>query len=214
MAFSRRAGKSMRTAPDAWNCRVRACARAAAVALVTLSGMLFTTTAQETPRSAAPAEAVQPQITIRSQSNLVLVRVVVRDAQGEPVKNLKLGDFQVLDDKKPQRISYFSFEDASANAVDPKTERGENGAARAQDETVMPQRFAALFFDDFHLEFADLAQIREAAKRYLAKNLDAGARVAVFSASGNVHTDFTSDRTKLDQALSQLRVEPRFQELH
>jgi VWFA-related protein len=213
MAFSLRAGKSKR-APDAWSCLVRACVQATGVALVTLSGILITTTAQETPRSAAPVEAVQPQVTIRSQSNLVLVRVVVRDPRGEPVKNLKWADFQVLDDKKPQRISYFSFEDASANAAGPKTERGEIGAAQAQEETDMPQRFAAFFFDDFHLEFADLAQIREAAKRYLTKNLDAGARVAVFNASGNVHTDFTNDRAKLDQALSQLRIESRFQELH
>ncbi len=41
--------------------------------------------------------------------NLVEVRVVVRDAKGNAVGNLKQDDFIVLDDKKPQTITRFQW---------------------------------------------------------------------------------------------------------
>jgi hypothetical protein len=42
--------------------------------------------------------------------NLVQVRVVVRDSQGNVVTNLKKEDFQLQDNRKPQTISTFSVE--------------------------------------------------------------------------------------------------------
>src|SRR5271166_6462285 len=44
--------------------------------------------------------------------NLVPVRVVVRDAQGHTVPNLREDDFKVFEDHKPQLISHFSVETA------------------------------------------------------------------------------------------------------
>lgn len=181
------------------------------VALACFCELTLPMLAQEPPQAAAAPKADEKQVTIRKESNLVVVRVVVRDAQGKPVEGLKQKDFQVSDDKKPQMISYFSVEDARVGGTGAKDEGTRKEVAEAKEQTVMPQRYAALFFDDYHLEFSDLVQVREAARRYLAKNLDRGARAAVFSASGHVHTDFTSDRDKLDQALSRLQLEPRFQ---
>ena len=43
--------------------------------------------------------------------NLVLVRTVVRDAQGNAVGGLKKEDFQLFDNRKPQIISKFSVEE-------------------------------------------------------------------------------------------------------
>jgi VWFA-related protein len=208
------AGISKYTPTVVWNRGAVAAVQAFGVALVAWCGFLPTARAQEAPQDATAAKTDEKQVTIRKESNLVMVRVVVRDAQGKPVEGLKQNDFQVLDDKKLQMISYFSVEDAAAGGVGAKGERTGKGAAEAREQAAMPQRYAALFFDDYHLEFADLVQVREAARRYLAKNLDRGARAAVFSASGNVHSDFTSDRDKLDQVLSQLQLEPRFQQIN
>src|SRR3981189_1145034 len=43
--------------------------------------------------------------TFRVRVNLVLVRVVVRNANGQIVTNLKKEDFQLSDNRKPQAIS-------------------------------------------------------------------------------------------------------------
>ena len=44
--------------------------------------------------------------------NLVLVRVVVRDADGKAVKDLKKEDFKLTDERKPQVISEFFRRDS------------------------------------------------------------------------------------------------------
>ena len=43
-------------------------------------------------------------------SNLVVVRVMVRDAQNKPVENLKKEDFKLFDRGKQQSISQFALE--------------------------------------------------------------------------------------------------------
>src|SRR5437879_13913226 len=48
--------------------------------------------------------------TFKVRVNLVLVRVVVRDARGKIVPNLKKEDFQLYDNRKAQTISSFSVE--------------------------------------------------------------------------------------------------------
>ena len=48
--------------------------------------------------------------TFKVRVNLVLVRVVVRDSQGEVVSHLKKEDFQLYDNRKLQTISSFSME--------------------------------------------------------------------------------------------------------
>jgi hypothetical protein len=61
---------------------------------------------------------------IKVHVNLVLVRVVVRDAGGKVVLGLKQEDFQVLDNGKQQRISTFSVETAETS--------GNSGAATTE----------------------------------------------------------------------------------
>jgi VWFA-related protein len=163
--------------------------------------------AQESAKPATNQDKSAQAIQI--QTNLVEVRVVVRDAKGNPVTGLGKTDFELLDNKKPQVISAFSPEGIAAeSSVAANSGSGaEKQTPPAADE---PQKFTALFFDDYHIAFLDLAQIRDAAKRYLEKSLNAGERVAIFNASGSIHVDFTRDRDNLEQALSRLSYEPRF----
>jgi VWFA-related protein len=156
--------------------------------------------AQETPHSGAKSD--ESGFVIRSQSNLIVVPVVVRDAKGKPVSGLTRDDFEVFDNKKPQAISHFSTE--TIEDVNPPN--AAEGKAKSAAPEAAPLRFIGLFFDDYHLEFGDLAQIQQAAKHYLEKNLDSGARVAIFSASGRNDIEFTRDRDKLDLALAKLHV--------
>src|SRR5258708_12862293 len=49
--------------------------------------------------------------TIHVSTELVLVNVVARDKKGNPVRDLKQGDFTLYEDAKKQQISTFDFED-------------------------------------------------------------------------------------------------------
>jgi hypothetical protein len=53
-----------------------------------------------------------PAIRLKVTSNLVVVRVVVRDAQGKPVKGLQKQDFKLFDSGKEQPIAQFEVESA------------------------------------------------------------------------------------------------------
>lgn len=158
----------------------------------------------------APSQQEEPKVTIRRQTNLVTLRVIVRDAKGQAISGLTKDDFQVFDNKKQQTISQFSVE-TPRPAVETARNTTGNPPASAAGGVDAALRFTALFFDDFHMRFANLAQIREAAKRYLEKTLDAGDRVGIFSASGHGSVNFTDDRSKLEKALSDLQFEQRFQ---
>jgi VWFA-related protein len=131
--------------------------------------------------------------------NLVEVRVVVRDVQGDAVGGLKQGDFIVLDDKKPQTIRKFSVEH---NA----TEQGFRTASIPShpgddlQPPVAPQRFIAYLFDDLHLGPLQLSSVRTAAISRLDW-LQPSERLAIYTSSGLVHLDFTNDRSKLEDAL-------------
>jgi VWFA-related protein len=72
----------------------------------------------------------------------------------------------------------------------------------------MPRNYQALYFDDVETKFEDIARARDAAERYLAATLTPGSRVGLFTSSGQGNLDFTDDRSKLHDALFNLRSRP------
>ena len=63
------------------------------------------------PLGGAIAQTPQPPVTLRVNTQLVQVSVVVRDSHGDPVADLKQGDFEVYDNGKRQEIRVFAVED-------------------------------------------------------------------------------------------------------
>jgi VWFA-related protein len=51
-----------------------------------------------------------PDVSLHSTTRVILVDAIVTDAQSQPVSGLKTSDFQILEDGKPQNISFFSDE--------------------------------------------------------------------------------------------------------
>ena len=191
--------------------------RLALVSLV-LSFPAWTQTVGTSSTAATPPpQTASPEITSHDTSetftvkvNLVEVRVVVRDAKGQPVGNLKQQDFQLFDNGKPQTISRFSMEKAGATttAVPQMPQPTENPSEPAAQPTVtLPQRFVAYLFDDVHLKDSEIASTRNAAKRQL-RSMTAGDRVAIYTTSGLTEVDFTDDRDKLVATLDQIRPHP------
>src|SRR5258708_34698338 len=60
--------------------------------------------------SGQPQDVLHSDQTLRTNTRLVLVDVVVTDSKGQPVPDLKASDFTLLEDGKPQKISGFNFE--------------------------------------------------------------------------------------------------------
>ena len=57
-----------------------------------------------------PAQTAQGGTpTFRTGTTLIPVDVVVKDKSGKVIENLKITDFAVLEDGKPQKISIFNF---------------------------------------------------------------------------------------------------------
>ncbi len=143
--------------------------------------------------------------TFKVRVNLVLVRVVVRDASGKVITNLKKEDFQLEDNRKRQAISSFSVETPVSQVSTVKLGPAEAPPEEVPPMTVprLPQRFVALFFDDLHLFMADAMQSKLAATKLLG-SMQATDRFAIFTTSGQVAEDFTGDRAKLDEAIQRI----------
>lgn len=58
------------------------------------------------------ARPVERQASLKANVDLVLVNVTVTDSRDRVVHNLEASDFSLVDGKNPQRIRYFSSEDA------------------------------------------------------------------------------------------------------
>ncbi len=144
--------------------------------------------------------------TFKLRVNLVQVHVIVRDAAGKPVENLRKENFQLFDSGKLQAITTFGVETAKSRkeraeaAAKTQTSEGETAAGGS---VSLPERFVAMTFDDIHLRMEDAVTVRVAAGRFLDA-MSPGDRVGIFSTSGELTQDFTSDKEALKQKVSGL----------
>ncbi len=143
------------------------------------------------------------ETTFQSKVNLVMVPVVVRDAQGRAIGNLEKADFQLFDKGKPQVISKFSIQKTGNEG--PKSSAPGAPPMRLAD-TGIASRFVAYVFDDLHLTFADLALAQKATIKHITTDLQTTDRAAVYTTSGRVTLEFTDDRDKLRETI--LRIQP------
>ncbi|HTD97056.1 MAG TPA: VWA domain-containing protein [Edaphobacter sp.] len=125
---------------------------------------------QQVPPKAVPATPGQPVkdanglYTIRQSSRLVILDVVVTDAKGNIVDNLKRDDFNVTEAKESQTI--LNFEPAGAHPLNPQliinsTADLDRLAPRAPVNIIL--------LDEFNTRFEDMAFARYSLKKFLQK---------------------------------------------
>ena len=150
-----------------------------------------------------------PSFRIRVETNLVTVTVVVRDKDGRPVGNLEKKDFRLFDSGKLQEITGFRVETAAPKPAAAEAPASKSGETITPVARPTPERFVALFFDDFHMPIEDVTRTRSAAWHYLSTAVRPEDRVGIFTSSAKEQVDFTTDRDKLHDALFRLAPHSR-----
>lgn len=142
---------------------------------------------------AAAQQTESAGAVIRAETRLVLVDAVVTDKKGEYVRDLTRKDFKVWEDNQEQEISSFSFE------ADPALpNRGQ-------------KRYLVMFFDNSTMDFAQQAQARQAAARFVDANVGPNRMMAVVEYAGGLRIaqNFTDDGVRLKQVVSGVKLAPQ-----
>lgn len=153
--------------------------------------------------AAGQSSPTQPTSTIQANANLVVVDVVVTDAQHNAVHKLTTADFTVLEDGHPQTIKnleeHNSWEAAKPLAPEPKLPRG-----TFTNYTTAPASGALniLLLDTLNTPMSAQADVRNQMLKYL-KEAHPGMRMAVFGLTTRLLLlqGFTSDPDLLRDVL-------------
>jgi VWFA-related protein len=149
--------------------------------------------------------------TFRTQSELVLVNVTVRDKSGNLVRNLKPENFTILEDNKPQKVVSFDIENMDAVATQDvaQTKAPSNNAGipttGSSDTSVQfkDHRLMVLFFDLSAMQPDEIDRAVTSAQHYVGTQMAPADLVAVVSLGSSllVNQDFTADHELLKKQL-------------
>jgi VWFA-related protein len=166
------------------------------------------------PDQSQMQQAGESTFTMKVNANIVLTNVVVRDKKtGEVVKGLKASDFQIVEDKKPQKIASFDYEnvDVAATLAEGKTVAGKASISdllernfAANQAQLRDHRLIVLFFDLSSMQDEDIDRAVDAATNYVNKQMAPADLVAMVSMSTglSMDQDFTSDKAALLKVLA------------
>jgi VWFA-related protein len=143
--------------------------------------------------------------TFKSNVDVVLVPVVVRDKNGHAVGNLKKENFQISDNNKPQPITGFMIQKREKIETDTRSALVQAVPGATPTPTIAPNRFVVFLFDDMHLSIGDLAQAQKAGTKMLTASLSGNDMAAIVSMSGKINSGLTTDRAQLQAAIMKMQ---------
>jgi VWFA-related protein len=170
------------------------------------------TTAQ--PQQDQAQQAGDRTFHLSVNADIVLTNVVVRDKKtGAVVKGLKASDFTIIEDKKPQHIVSFDYQNVDDAAVlhETSTVSGKATVAdllernfAANPEQLKDRRLIVMFFDLSSMQDEDIDRAVDAATDYVNKQMAPADLVAMVSMSTglSMDQDFTSDKAALLKVLA------------
>ncbi|MGA9980310.1 MAG: VWA domain-containing protein, partial [Candidatus Sulfotelmatobacter sp.] len=157
----------------------------------------------------------QSELRLRSESDLVLVNVTVRDKSGNFVQGLKPANFTILEDNKPQKVLSFDVENVDAvpaldvAQVKPLAEAPAQAtpASSAADTAAQfkDRRLIVLFFDLSAMEPDEVDHAVTSAEHYVDAQMAPADLVSIVSLGSSllVNQDFTADHALLKKQLEQ-----------
>ncbi|HEV2800898.1 MAG TPA: VWA domain-containing protein [Pyrinomonadaceae bacterium] len=173
------------------------------------------TTPQRQP--GAPA-ADDDEEVVRITTNLVQIDAVVVDKKGKQVTDLTAEEFEVFEDKRPQKLTNFSYvlnETApstaeTAEAARPKSKDKASGAPPAPPRRLRPEqvrRTMALVVDDLGLSFESTSFVRDALRKFVNEQMQPNDLVAIIRTSAGMGAlqQFTSDKRQLHAAIDRVK---------
>ena len=164
---------------------------------------------QQAPPPVPPASPPQPDpqmppITFRSEVNYVEVDAVVKDAQGNFVRDLRQGEFQVLEDGVPQAVTAFSLIDIPVALSERALFLPADLEPDVRSNATGPDgRLYVLLLDDINTGPTRTNRVRVAARQFIERNMGANDLAAVVQTSGRTDAtqDFTNSRRLLTRAV-------------
>src|SRR5262245_41869880 len=166
-------------------------------------------------------QAPAPNAVIRIDVNLVQVDAVVTDAGGKPVTDLKVEDFELLQDGQPQKITSFDFINLAARrptataaiSVQPRTPNSGVPPPPASIRSLTAdqiQRTVAIVVDDLALSYDSSVRVRDALKKWVDTEMVTGDLVAIVRTQSGMGTlqRFSTDKQTLRASIDQIRYVP------
>src|SRR6266851_4494511 len=145
---------------------------------------------------------------IRATTRLVQVDVVVTDSSGPPAKDrLSEKDFTILEDGKPQKISFFSFQQFEGQEKRQLPQLPPHVATNRPEYGRSAGPPIILLLDGINTPVENQIVVRQQMLKFLADHFDPRMRIAVFLLGNEltVLQDFTSDPALLTAAMQKYR---------
>src|SRR5262245_39185684 len=111
---------------------------------------------QQRPTGPPPPPPIEnlPQPVFRTGINFVRVDVIVTDKAGNPVNDLKQGDFEITEQNRPQKIETFKLISLDGGLMDSTSTPPRQIRTDIDEETEASRddvRLFAIFLDDYHV---------------------------------------------------------------
>jgi VWFA-related protein len=167
----------------------------------------------------------QPSPNFRTNTNLVIINISVKDKSGKPVEDLKKDQFTLLEDGKPQQISVFELERLNGETLPaieaPAPALKTRGPAEAKPSAPAPapppalkpdelkdRRLIAMFFDLSSMQPAEQIRARDAAIKFIDTQMTVSDTVSIMTLTNELRVvqEFTNDREALVSVIQGLRV--------
>ncbi|MCZ7650454.1 MAG: VWA domain-containing protein [Thermoanaerobaculia bacterium] len=170
------------------------------LALLAAAGLVL-----QPPLSGQTGEGTYGSFLDRVEVEVVEVDVLVTDREGQPVRNLRREEFELLVDGRPVEIHYFAAPPATPAAVPEGAAPGSEppGAPEEAVPVTEPATVVA-YVDETAIRPGQRNQLLEAFGRVLAERLAAGDRVLVarFDEGLRLLTELTTDPGTVTAALA------------
>src|SRR5262245_28411200 len=167
---------------------------------------------RQSKASQNPSGQDQP---IRVKTELIDLRAVVTDKRGQPITDLRKEDFELMENGKPQELSFFSVvkipgRGAAGQSENPAsaTATGVPAGVRRVDET--PGRTVAIYIDTLHLSPQNMLRVKQSLRKFIDERLTDQDLTAIVTSAGSLGAveQFTRDRRILRYAVDRLVARP------